>query len=131
MARGTTSTWRPLAREEEDLAPAEDRLLDEHGPASLCGLAYRRPSFGSVACKLGAGIKSNLDVAICCPFMVIALIAALLGFSGIAARVAGMAQVPFWLFLALSPTMPSPAVVVTAYRPDPDKWSTDFLRRKR
>jgi hypothetical protein len=23
--------------------------------------------------------------------------------------------------------MPSPAVVVTAYRPDPDKWSTDFL----
>lgn len=25
----------------------------------------------------------------------------------------------------------SPAVVVTAYRPDPDKWSNDFLRRKR
>lgn len=25
----------------------------------------------------------------------------------------------------------SPAVVVTAYRPDLDKWSNDFLRRKR
>lgn len=25
----------------------------------------------------------------------------------------------------------SPAVVVTAYRPDPDKWTNDFLRRKR
>ncbi|SFE35262.1 DUF4258 domain-containing protein [Nitrosomonas sp. Nm166] len=25
----------------------------------------------------------------------------------------------------------SPAVVVTAYRPDPDKWANDFLRRKR
>ena len=24
----------------------------------------------------------------------------------------------------------SPAVVVTAYRPDPDRWSEDFLRRK-
>ena len=24
----------------------------------------------------------------------------------------------------------SPAVLVTAYRPDPGKWSTDFLRRK-
>jgi hypothetical protein len=24
----------------------------------------------------------------------------------------------------------SPAVLVTAYRPDPDLWSTDFLRRK-
>jgi hypothetical protein len=25
----------------------------------------------------------------------------------------------------------SPAVVVTAYRPDPDRWTNDFLRRKR
>ena len=24
----------------------------------------------------------------------------------------------------------SPAVLVTAYRPDPDKWSNDFMRRK-
>jgi hypothetical protein len=24
----------------------------------------------------------------------------------------------------------SPAVLVTAYRPDPDQWSTDFMRRK-
>jgi hypothetical protein len=24
----------------------------------------------------------------------------------------------------------SPAVLVTAYRPDPEKWSNDFLRRK-
>ncbi|HEY84021.1 MAG TPA: DUF4258 domain-containing protein [Chloroflexi bacterium] len=25
----------------------------------------------------------------------------------------------------------SPAVLVTAYRPDPNKWSDDFMRRKR
>ena len=25
----------------------------------------------------------------------------------------------------------SPAVLVTAYRPDPNKWSADFLRRKK
>lgn len=25
----------------------------------------------------------------------------------------------------------SPAVMVTAYRPDPDRWSEDFMRRKR
>jgi hypothetical protein len=25
----------------------------------------------------------------------------------------------------------SPAVLVTAYRPDPDRWSNDFMRRKR
>ena len=25
---------------------------------------------------------------------------------------------------------PSPAVIVTAYRPDPARWSEDFLRRK-
>lgn len=25
----------------------------------------------------------------------------------------------------------APAVVVTAYRPDPDNWTNDFLRRKR
>jgi hypothetical protein len=25
----------------------------------------------------------------------------------------------------------SPAVLVTAYRPDPDRWSKDYLRRKR
>lgn len=24
----------------------------------------------------------------------------------------------------------SPAVLVTAYRPDPDKWTEDFMRRK-
>ena len=24
----------------------------------------------------------------------------------------------------------SPAVLVTAYRPDPDRWSNDFMRRK-
>ena len=34
-------------------------------------------------------------------FMVIALIAALLGFSGIAASAAGMAQILFWFFLAI------------------------------
>ncbi|CAN5899410.1 DUF1328 domain-containing protein [soil metagenome] len=34
-------------------------------------------------------------------FMVIALIAALLGFSGIAASLAGMAQILFWVFLAM------------------------------
>jgi hypothetical protein len=27
--------------------------------------------------------------------------------------------------------MSSPAVLVTAYRPDPDLWTDDFLRRKR
>ena len=26
---------------------------------------------------------------------------------------------------------PSPAVMVTAYRPDPARWSEDFMRRKR
>jgi len=26
---------------------------------------------------------------------------------------------------------PSPAVMVTAYRPDPARWSVDFMRRKR
>jgi Domain of unknown function (DUF4258) len=26
---------------------------------------------------------------------------------------------------------PSPAVVVTAYRPDPDQWAEDFIGRKR
>ena len=25
----------------------------------------------------------------------------------------------------------SPAVLVTAYRPDPDQWSKDFMRRRR
>jgi hypothetical protein len=25
----------------------------------------------------------------------------------------------------------SPAVLVTAYRPDPDRWAADFLRRRR
>ena len=25
----------------------------------------------------------------------------------------------------------SPAVIVTAYRPDPDRWSEDFLKRNR
>lgn len=25
----------------------------------------------------------------------------------------------------------SPAVLVTAYRPDPDRWTADFLRRRR
>jgi uncharacterized membrane protein YtjA (UPF0391 family) len=34
-------------------------------------------------------------------FMIIALIAALLGFSGIAAGAAGMAQILFWFFLAI------------------------------
>ena len=24
----------------------------------------------------------------------------------------------------------SPAVLITAYRPDPDRWSTDYLRRR-
>ena len=42
--------------------------------------------------------EGNRDLELCCPFMVIALIAALLGFSGIAA---GMAQVLFWSFFAL------------------------------
>jgi uncharacterized membrane protein YtjA (UPF0391 family) len=34
-------------------------------------------------------------------FMVIAVIAALLGFSGIAAGMAGMAKILFWVFLGL------------------------------
>jgi uncharacterized membrane protein YtjA (UPF0391 family) len=34
-------------------------------------------------------------------FMVIAVIAALFGFSGIAAGMAGMAKILFWIFIAL------------------------------
>ena len=89
MVRGTTTTWtdgsRPAGCSTAHTAraslrcethQAKDTLYSCLGPCSyrgairapLCGLAYRRLSFGPVACKLGARIKSNLDVELCCPF---------------------------------------------------------------
>jgi hypothetical protein len=37
---------------------------------------------------------------------------------------------PLHVVWGIPKNMSSPAVVVTAYRPDPDLWSDDFLRRK-
>ena len=37
---------------------------------------------------------------------------------------------PIHMVWGIPKNAPSPAVVVTAYRPDPDRWSENFLRRK-
>ena len=37
---------------------------------------------------------------------------------------------PLHALWGLAKGMTSPAYLVTAYRPDPDRWTTDFLRRK-
>ena len=37
---------------------------------------------------------------------------------------------PLHVVWGISKNLSSPAVVVTAYRPDPELWSEDFLRRK-
>jgi len=38
---------------------------------------------------------------------------------------------PIHVVWGIAKNTTSPAVVVTAYRPDSDRWSEDFLRRKR
>lgn len=38
---------------------------------------------------------------------------------------------PIQVVWGIAKNTTAPAVVVTAYRPDPDWWSNDFLRRKR
>jgi Domain of unknown function (DUF4258) len=38
---------------------------------------------------------------------------------------------PFHVVWGIPENRTGPAVVVTAYRPDPTRWSNDFLRRKR
>ena len=38
--------------------------------------------------------------------------------------------VPIHVLWGIPRKATSPAVVVTAYRPDPDRWTADFLRRK-
>ena len=40
------------------------------------------------------------------------------------------AQRPIHVVWGIPKDLSSPAVVVTAYRPDPDLWSEDFARRK-
>ena len=37
---------------------------------------------------------------------------------------------PLHVVWGISKNAASPAVVVTAYRPDPERWSSDFRRRK-
>jgi hypothetical protein len=37
---------------------------------------------------------------------------------------------PLHVLWGLAAGQSSPAVLITAYRPDPERWSTDFLRRK-
>ena len=37
---------------------------------------------------------------------------------------------PIHVVWGIPKNVPSPAVVVTAYRPDPDKWMENFMRRK-
>ena len=37
---------------------------------------------------------------------------------------------PIHVVWGIPKTATSPAVLVTAYRPDPDYWSNDFMRRK-
>lgn len=39
-------------------------------------------------------------------------------------------QLPIHVVWGIPKNLSSPAVVVTAYRPDPDLWSEDFMRRK-
>ena len=39
-------------------------------------------------------------------------------------------QRPIHVVWGIPKNLSSPAVVVTAYRPDPDLWSEDFARRK-
>ena len=39
-------------------------------------------------------------------------------------------QRPIHVVWGIPKNLSSPAVVVTAYRPDPDLWSEDFTRRK-
>jgi hypothetical protein len=36
---------------------------------------------------------------------------------------------PIHVLWGIPKDLPSPAVLVTAYRPDPDRWSADFSRR--
>lgn len=38
---------------------------------------------------------------------------------------------PFHVVWGIPLGKSSPAVVVTAYRPEPDQWTADFMRRKR
>ena len=38
---------------------------------------------------------------------------------------------PIHVVWGIAKNTSTPAVVVTAYRPDPNRWSEDFLRRKR
>jgi hypothetical protein len=38
---------------------------------------------------------------------------------------------PIHVVWGISKNATSPAVLITAYRPDPDLWSKDYLRRKR
>lgn len=42
----------------------------------------------------------------------------------------GLDQQPIHVVWGIPKDMSSPAVIVTAYRPDPDLWSQDFTRRK-
>jgi len=37
---------------------------------------------------------------------------------------------PIHVVWGISKNLSSPAVLVTAYRPDPERWSADFTRRK-
>ena len=39
------------------------------------------------------------------------------------------ADKPIHVVWGISKGKPSPAVLVTAYRPDPDQWSNDFMKR--
>jgi len=41
-----------------------------------------------------------------------------------------LAQQPIHVVWGIPKNVASPAVVVTAYRPNPDLWSEDFMRRK-
>ena len=40
-------------------------------------------------------------------------------------------QRPLHIVWGIPKDRTSPAVIVTAYRPDPERWSDDFLRRRR
>jgi len=39
------------------------------------------------------------------------------------------ADKPLHVLWGIRSEQTEPAVLITAYRPDPDRWSTDFLRR--
>ncbi len=41
-----------------------------------------------------------------------------------------LAQQPIHVVWGIPKNLSSPAVVVTSYRPNPDLWSEDFMRRK-